>query len=353
MTANEAAGGKAPLCVVLAAFPGHKGAGRARRELDSAFRSVGAKVLDEVVLTVNAKRRTRVHDPHRVVAGTLTSTLTWGLFGLATSDGSASGLVIWGVLGAICGGAFAYATEHVLTKSELRRVGGQLAADSSVLVTYLRDADERLVLERATTVAARASTATVGTDLSVRVSDSGANGAEDRDADLSMMLLRYAGEHAARKTWASAAPSKDVQVELIFETPKQGRPRVVSPTAGVAAMAKSDVASWGGFGVAFGLIAGWLGGGAVLGLEEGIVTGIAWAVFGLAAGALYGLWVGRSISARRAAALQSLLPPETSTALVWFVGAQPRAMDDRTRVATQHLALRFHPSQHGPILQAS
>ena len=63
-------------------------------------------------------------------------------------------------------------------------------------------------------------------------------------------------------------------------------------------MARSDVISWGGFGLVFGAIVGVVGGGGILGfLEDGVATGIGWALFGLVAGALYGLWAGRSISA--------------------------------------------------------
>jgi uncharacterized membrane protein len=336
---------------VLAAFPGRKGAGRARRELSSAFRSTGAKVLDEVVLAVDAKHNARVHDPHRVVAGTLTSTLTWGLFGLAASG--TSGLIIWAVLGAVCGGGYAYISEHLLRKNELHRIGAQLAADSSVLVVYLESASEQTALEAASKLTTAVSAAAIDPDLSVRLSDTAADASEGDSGDLSMLVLRYAGEHAARQAWASATSSGDVHVELIFETPTNGRPRVVSPTSGVAAMAKSDVVSWGGFGVVFGLLSGWFGGGAILGLEEGLATGIAWAIFGLAAGALYGLWAGRATSARRVAALHSLLPPGTSTVVVWSSGALPAEAVDRTRAASHRVALHFHPSEGRPVLQAS
>ena len=267
MSTNGRAAGSSPLCVVLAAFPGRRGASRARRELDKEFRSAGAKILDEVVLAVDAKHNARVHDPHRVIAGSLTSALTWGLFGLAASG--EDGLVVWAVLGAVCGGGYAYVSEHLLSKSELHRIGGQLDADSSVLVAYLESASEQTAVEGAAKHATTASAAAIDSDLSVRLSGSGSDASEGHSGeDLSMMLLRYTGEHAARQAWASATASDDVHVELFFETPTAGRPRVVSPSAGVAAMAKSDVMSWGGFGVVFGLLVGmvrwrcrpWLGG---------------------------------------------------------------------------------------------
>jgi hypothetical protein len=52
-------------------------------------------------------------------------------------------------------------------------------------------------------------------------------------------------------------------------------------------------------------------------LEGGLVTGIAWALFGAAAGVLYGLWVGRTISARRLRPIAPLLLENTSSLVAW------------------------------------
>jgi hypothetical protein len=114
-----------------------------------------------------------------------------------------------------------------------------------------------------------------------------------------MLLVRYAGEHAASKELRGLSTS-GAHVELIFEAPRQGRVRVVSPTQGVDAMAKSDIVSWGAFGLVLGFLVGLFNDGGLLGgLDAGIVKGLAWAAFGLAAGALYGLWAGRAASSRR------------------------------------------------------
>ncbi len=77
-------------------------------------------------------------------------------------------------------------------------------------------------------------------------------------------------------------------------------PRVISPAKGVAVMAKTDVISWGLFGVVWGAIVGAAANGGILSsIKTGVVTGVLWAIFGLVAGALYGLWAGRAVSARR------------------------------------------------------
>ena len=57
----------------------------------------------------------------------MTPAVTWGLFGLLASGGW-SGLLIWGVVGAVCGGLYAYYTEHLATKNELKRIGSAVGA---------------------------------------------------------------------------------------------------------------------------------------------------------------------------------------------------------------------------------
>jgi hypothetical protein len=80
--AGPRAKGGAEVGVLLECFSGNKAAGQARRGLDAQLKSQGDALLDTVVLQVNAKHKASVHDPRRVVQGTLTAFLTWGLFGL-------------------------------------------------------------------------------------------------------------------------------------------------------------------------------------------------------------------------------------------------------------------------------
>ncbi len=42
------------------------------------------------------------------------------------------------MLGAICGGLYGYYFEHLLTKDELKRIGGRLPDDSSAIVAWVR-----------------------------------------------------------------------------------------------------------------------------------------------------------------------------------------------------------------------
>ena len=156
------------LCVLLACFAGHKRAAKIRRQLDKQLGQSGDAILDQVVVTVNAKHKARVHDPRRTVAGTLTPALTWGIFGLLA--GGVESLAVWAVLGAICGGLYAYLFEHLLTKDELKRIGGSLPDDSSAIVAWVRGPDPQRILSSTVPFQpATASVAAITADLSAQV----------------------------------------------------------------------------------------------------------------------------------------------------------------------------------------
>src|SRR5262249_21192986 len=140
----------------------------------------------------------------------------------------------------------------------------------------------------------------------------------EQTSALSMLLYRYprpevAALVAAKVPKAPSGTDGAPQIQLIIETDGNGRQHLTDPTRGTAAWAGSDIVSWGLFGMVFGALAGAIGGGGLHGLVHGaVVTGIGWAIFGLFAGALYGLWAGRSISARRLKGLDTLLEDGTS-----------------------------------------
>ena len=355
------------LCVLLVCFDGAKRASHARSELGKGVRSNGGSVLDEVVLKVSRKGRPLVYDPRRTMAGVLTPALTWGLFGLVASGGSWRSFVIWAMVGALCGGLYAYFTEHLLSKSELKRIGERMGPDSSALAIWAEAADAgRLLSAAAPLQPTTASVAAIADDLSAKVFGGAATPGESSSTDtgenppanttlLSMLLLRYPLEHAAQAALEAArkADGDTPQVELVFESAKSGKRRVISPAQGVAAMSKSDVVSWGLFGLVFGVIVGVAANGGILSsIENGVVTGVLWAIFGLAAGALYGLWAGRGVSARRLKGVGALLPPDSSAILAWADGADTeRTIRALSTPDAKTLALRFNPAAHGAILE--
>lgn len=357
------------VCLVLVCFRGVRRAARARRRLAEQITSAGDSVLDEVVLEISHRRKTRVYDPHRVIAGTATSALTWGVFGLLTGGVASGGL--WAIIGAGCGGLFAYYYEHLLTKDELKRIGKRLPADSSAVAAFVQAQDARRVLTSAAkSEPAEASVAAIGCDLSARVvagvgmpldSSSAPPGGgpvpAHKGSVLSMLLMRYRGTETARRELGrhratQPGDGQALQPELVFEAPDHGRFRVSDPAQGAWAFAKSDVVSWGLFGLVYGLIVGLVSNhGIVHAVTVTAVAGITCAVFGLAAGALYGLWAGRAVSARRLHGVRPLLAPGTSTILAWSEDTTQKTVDDWAVPGTERLIVRFNPVGDGALLE--
>jgi uncharacterized membrane protein len=370
--ADTTAKSSGALGVLLGCFAGTNAAGKARRGLDAQLKAQGAALLDSVVLQVNAKHKASVHDPRRVTQGTLTAFLTWGLFGLVA--GGLKGLAIWAILGAICGGLWAYYTEHLLRRDELARIGAQLPANSSALVTFAETRDPRSLLKAAAARGpATASVAAIGDDLTARVFVGATDPIElppspgqgvippGRTAPTSMIVLRYPSTGTAKQVASRAAPSpkkaaaaSPVQVELVIWADSGGRRHVADPSHGVKAWAKSDLISWGLFGMVVGALAGAFGGGGVHSfVDDAVVTGIGWAVFGLVAGALYGLWAGRAVSARRLKGLSGLLAPGSSILVAWADGPVSQdTINTLTAPGSQRLILRFNTVECGAVLEA-
>ena len=355
--------------VLLACFEGHKRAAKVHHRLSEQIKADGAEILDEAVLAVTPKGKARVYDPRRVVAGTLTPALTWGVFTLL-GGGSGWSVLIWVVIGGVCGGLYAYYTEHLANKDQLARLGQQLPPDSSAILAYVVGATSaKLAAVAATFDPYPLSVATISTDLSATVlkgstlSPAGVPAAAagsipaDRHTLLTMLLFRYAGSSTAERVYAEASGKPDgshpaIETELLLRTDTGGSRHVVSPSAGAWASAKGDIGGWAVFGAAVGLIAGFGGNGGLFGaLEKGVVTGIVWGILGLAAGALYGLWAGRSVSARRLNSIRPILPPDTSMVLAWAEGAPPeQAITAWSAPGSEQLLLRFESAPHGPVL---
>ena len=87
--ADTGAQGGGQLGVLLVCFDKLKAAGKIRHSLDGRLESQGDARLDTVVVRVNAKHKASVYDPRRVVQGTLTALLTWGVFGLVAGGSRA------------------------------------------------------------------------------------------------------------------------------------------------------------------------------------------------------------------------------------------------------------------------
>jgi hypothetical protein len=310
------------------------------------------------------------HDPRRVLAGTLTPMLTWGVLGLLT--GGVVSLLVSGALGAVWGALITYYALHHVTKAQFTRLGSQLPPDSSALLTYAETDDPRVLLRAAAARAPSvASVASVNENLTTRVlpepagaaahAPAGAGSESDalnKTTGLRSILLRYPdpaiAKQLASRLKAATAASDAPDVELIIETNADRHRRVVDPRFGSWPIARSNVVSWGGFGVVCGAVSGAAGGGAVGALGGGLLAGIASGLFGLAAGALYGLWAGRAISARRLRGIGNPLGPGTSALVVWVEGAlSGQAVDTLVTPGSRWLVLSVDPTGIGAVLTAA
>jgi uncharacterized membrane protein len=348
------------VCVLLACFSGAKGAAKVRRALGKDIRGHGDAVLDEVVLSVDSHGKVGVHDPRKVIAGTLVPALTWGVFGLVT--GGLQSFGVWAILGAICGGLFSYYRLSRLTKDQRKRIGEHLPADSSALTVFVQGEDpQRILASAAASASVDASVAAIASDLSARVWGE-SNGSPGRSAEatqLTMLMVRFGGEGAARQALAKSASAKSddpdrPQVELVVEANERGKRRVVDPTMGSAAVAKADIVSWGAFGLAYGALAGFVSNGGPGVIESTAVWGIACGVFGIVAGALFGLWASRSVSARRLKGIGPLVPPNSSLALGWAgSSASAEAIDGWIASGSQRTLMQFVADEHGVHLDVA
>jgi hypothetical protein len=141
----------------------------------------------------------------------------------------------------------------------------------------------------------------------------------------------------------------------VVEANERGKRRVIDPTMGSAAVAKADIVSWGLFGLVYGALAGFVGNGGISGvIESSLAWGIACGVFGIVAGAIFGLWSGRSVSARRLKGIGPLVPPNSSLALGWAGGsASAETINGWMAPSAQRLLIRFVADEHGLLLDTA
>jgi hypothetical protein len=365
---DTTSGDERELGVLLACFAEPEAAARVRRPVENALRSGGDQVLETTVLKVNAKHRALAYDPRRILLSAATPALTWGVCGLLFG-GWQSG-VIWAVLGAACGGPYGYFVHHA-SKAELEHIGDRLPAKSSALVTFAETRDARRLLA---TVGAHdpsvASAAAIGDDLSARVftgaddpvvvpRDTQGDAASADQTSYSMIAMRYprrdGAEQAASRLANDAKVSNATRVEVLIETDHDGHRHVKDPTEGPGAWIKADIVGWGAFGLLVGVISAATSDSGLAGvIGQGLVAAIVLGVFGIFAGFLYGLWVGRNISARRLKRVGHLLAPDTSLLVAWADGpVSERTIDALKTSDAKRLILLFNPVERGAVLAST
>jgi hypothetical protein len=361
--------------VLLTSFATRKGASGIHKHVEAELRSRGDTLLDSEIIEVNAKHKVTHHDPRRVWMSTLVAALTWGIFGLLAGSSHLISGIIWAVIGALCGALFSFYSMSHFVKSEWTPIGKHLRANTSVLATYAEVDDVPSLLASTAKLNPKpisASMAVIGDDLTTHLyagngtthdlasSASDQRSQSDRVPVLSMVMLRFPGTTAGINAAHKMTPKKKSKtpppfsVELVIETYPDGHRKVIDPKYGIWAWAKGDVWGWGILGVVVGLIAGLVSGGLFGAVKGGIVTGLIWAAFGLVAGALWGLWAGRSVSARRLKSVGPLLGPNTSMIVAWSEVPSPEsALQPFLAPDAQHLVLNFNAVEGGASLEAA
>ena len=303
--------------MLLVCFDGRKSASEARRAVEAHLRSHGNEVLDAVVGEVNAKHVAKVHDPptgHVVSQGRSS-------FGQASWQGLLSRAHLGSVRTTLW--QWSWGSPHLRCRRRCvwRRVGvrrrarpdedsahpdRRLPAAGVISAPDLRGHERPGELARGSceSSAAVASAAVTRDDLTTQVlarpgepAESGATKVtSDRPIVLSMITVRYpdpvtAGQIAKRMAAAGQTPNAP-QIELVLSADRDGHRHVTDPSHGAGFIARSNVVSWGTFGLIFGAIAGGVGGGILNLLGNAILTGVGWGLFDRVAGLSYGWWAG-------------------------------------------------------------
>jgi uncharacterized membrane protein len=248
------------LCVVLLCFDGAKRAAQIRRPLSKQLEQHGGAVLDAAIIRVDGEGKARVYDPQRTVAGLLTAAVTWGVFGLLASG--LIGPIGWAVIGAVCGGLFAYYREQPLSGTQLRRIGEGLRRDSSAIVVFLKGGADQAVLSTAAAYEpTTAGLVEISGELSARVlagaggptevsaalpggqlpaADTSTDKSTDKGALLTMLLVRLAGQRGVRQALAELAPAKTPDPSLPQGQAHQGSARVRPALVGCTRTARTS-----------------------------------------------------------------------------------------------------------------
>lgn len=388
------------LGVLLACFDGHKTAGQTHGAIEDQLRASGANVLDTTVFQVDGTQKAVTEDTHRMVWGTVIPGLTWAAAGVIFGGGW-QGAIFWGVLGLIGGYFFSKYKIHIATKAQLAYLGSRLPGNSSTLLTYAETADvDSLLKVAASHGPSVASVASISDDMKAEVMHLTGK-AEDQPqyaAEASpgapttlvnMILTRYPDPKTGRKitdAWKAGANKEmkevkkqeadakkaggdeakkafdelvgeaeaagaDPEVEFVVNTDRDGTRHVFDPNLGPWAAGKGDIAGWGIFCAACGLIVGVIGNGFWGAVEGTLGAGILGAVCGLGAGALYGLIAGRAMSGGRLKSVGGLLAPGTSMIVAWAGGGlRPEGLAELATPDSQQLVVHFDAVAGGMAL---
>jgi uncharacterized membrane protein len=347
-TGNEVGNVSPSFGILLVCFDEPKKAQQVKEALEKEIRQGGDLILDEMVMRVDEKRKVQVHEMGKAARGAAIVALTWGVFGLLS--GGLRGLVIWAVLGAVCGGIYFYYVAHTLSDAELKNIARRMPPNSSVLLAFLKTSHAQQIIDSVSRYTPAASSlVTVGEGMATSVISGTSEKAEqpspastpvqagaDGDNPFSILVFRYTGHQTARQVeaelkeeWKKAGDA--IQTEVMIEVDEQKKVHVYDPSTGVRAQTISSMISWGLCGLIVGVLTGlFSGGGGLLGIiTSGLTRLITWGAFGIVAGALAAFVVNRAIPTSRLKKMSMLFSrtqADTSVILALVQGTYTQKM---------------------------
>jgi len=350
--------------ILLVCFDEPKRAQQVKEALGKEIKQGGDLILDEMVMRVDEKRRVYVYEMGKAARGAAVVAVTWGAFGLLT--GGLRGLVIWAVIGAVCGGIYMYYVAHTLSDAELKNIARCMPPNSSVLLAFLKTSHAQQIIDSVSRYSPAASSlVTVGEGMATSVISGTSDKAEqpsptstpvqagaDGDNPLSILVFRYTGHQTARQVeaelkeeWKKAGDA--IQTEVMIEVDEQKKVHVYNPSTGVRAQAISSMISWGLSGLIVGVLTGLFSGGGLLGsLSSGVTLLITWGLFGIVAGALAAFVVNRAIPTSRLRKLSALMQADTSVILALVQGTYTHQMiSDLSTHDAKMLIIRINATQ--------
>ena len=144
-TTGNAVGNVSPsLGILLVSFDEPKKAQQVKQTLVKEIKQDGDLILDEMVMRIDEKRKVHVYEMGKAARGAAIVAVTWGAFGLLY--GGLRGLVIWAVIGAICGGMYMYYVAHSLSDAELKNIARRMPPNSSVLLAFLKTSHAQQII---------------------------------------------------------------------------------------------------------------------------------------------------------------------------------------------------------------
>jgi uncharacterized membrane protein len=155
--------------ILVFSFTDTQTAGEVVKELKSAQKLEGYKVVAEAVVIREADGTIKVHDPGKGGKDATIGAVVGGALGLLAGPAG----VLWlAVAGGALGGVIGHFAGRTIPKDDLEQVGAQLRPNSSAFLAVVEDTDAEAVVNSMSGYKANVVTVTLGDELSGTITQS-------------------------------------------------------------------------------------------------------------------------------------------------------------------------------------